>query len=429
MNKQLLEKFREQYKTENSVLKRIDFCKNHTKNTFKEQIPVLYALLGEIRVKNSRILHSKLAYKQSLEKNNRIIHQRQKNSLYESSLGCLIECTKLDVTPANEEVIKKFYRFFFPYKKMSKKGILHPIEGFSMGVALMFIDTLVKANELYKDINVYDIFCKNRVDGREFIRTYVKGVDSYKKLFPGAPSELLCKLYNVREPGSTAKGSGEYLMCLKISDVNKNTEGDLCTKSGINLEMKAYDGRLSCQKQSHVELMDSLLFSLIGDEKILTRDEKHTMLDYGMISVYNDLKKKGMSNEDIIEIFAKCKIQTYRYDLTQGEVDLFVRSMKDNYDAFFFDGVFNEKSVDWINMCHDGYVYPKLEKFNYIKIDSNQPHSIFKRDEFDVKYSIFHRDDFSTPGIIISMLENKQIIPSGTIKNNGRDKAVHVNVN
>ena len=339
---------------------------------------------------------------------------------------------RLDVCDAPNDVKYKFYRFFFPYKRSTPTGHLNPISGFTKDVALTFIDTLIKAGHLYGERYdcMFDIFCCHRVTGKEFIQLYNNGMDSYKKLFPSAPPELLHKLYNIRQAGNKAVGNGEYLMKLVLSDViDSDKNGDVCTASGVNLEMKSDGGRLSCQTQSDVEACDEIL------KRYTLYD--CSVLDHGMIRLYNIIKlnwgwneklKTGWTDQDIIKYFAQCKIKTYDKYLSRADKDLFVKDIADNWDAFFFDGQFNEKSVDWINACHDAFVYPRLEGFSHLKIDSRQPTQIEKRKEFDVHFKIFNRDDFATPGLIIRLLKSGAIIPSGTIKNNGRDNAVKVSV-
>ena len=339
--------------------------------------------------------------------------RQKKNVAYESELKQYINSTTLYVTDAPVPEKYRLYRFFFPYKMASPTGKLHPISGFSEEVALSFISILLNAGKYYYGYDysmVYNTFCKRRVSGREFIRLYNQGVNSYKKFFPGAPAELLYALYNICSPGSQAKGCGEYLMCLLISDVMKGKDGDICTKSNVNIEMKAFDGRLSCQKPSDVQAM--------GDY----------MLEDYMIGAYETLKKNGWSDRAIIETFAYHKIQTYRQFLTKDQMDFFVRNMIENRERFFINGEFTKESVNRINGCHDAYVYPLLEGFTHLKVDSSQPSSIKNAKDFDVHFSIFNRDDFATPGLILRMIESGQIKFYGFIKNNGRDKAVHVGI-
>lgn len=435
MNKQVLENFRSKYHTEASALKRIQFCRLHEeKPRYREDLYYLYAVLGEIRVRNIRKTRTKLAYNNKKNKINRITHLTQRNRKYEENLKNFIENTKLDVCDAPNHVLYELYRFFFPYSQSSPMGHLNPLRGFTKEVALMFIDTLIKAGHLYGEQynTIIDIFCKHRVTGKEFIKMYYDGVDSYRKLFPGATPELLHKLYNVRQAGSKAVGNGEYLMKLKLKDtLDDDKKGDVCTGSGVNLEMKADGGRLGCQTQSDVEACDEIL------KKDIFLNHGYSVLNYGMIRLYNIIKliwgwneelKTGWTDQDIIRYFAQCKIKTYDKYLSQADKDLFVNDMTNDWNAFFFDGQFNEKSVDWINTCHDAFVYPRLEGFSHLKIDSRQPTSIEKRKDFDVHFKIFDRDDFATPGFIIGILKAGAIIPSGTIKNNGRDKAVKVSI-
>ena len=439
MNKGILQEIRSKYHTEAAILKRIEFCEarrgkySHT-YPYDDQLPCLYAVLGEIRTSNIHKMHAKTAYNNKKNKINRITHLTQRNRKYEENLKNFIcDTASIDVCPAPNEVLYKFYRFFFPYKRSTPTSKLRPIGGFTTDVALVFIDTLIKAHLTYEklNINIYDIFCCHRMTGKEFIRMYNNGVDSYKKLFPNVPAELLHKLYNVRQAGNKAVGNGEYLMKLVLNDViDSDKNGDVCTASGVNLEMKSDGGRLSCQKQSDVEACDEIL-------RKNTFLYDCSVLDHGMIRLYNIIKlnwawneklKAGWTDQDIIRYFARCKIKTYDKYLSQADKDLFVKNMTDNWDAFFFDGQFNEKSVDWINVCHDAFVYPRLEGFSHLKIDSRQPTRLEKRKEFDVHFKIFYRNDFTTPGLIIRLLESGAIIPSGTIKNNGRDNAVKVSI-
>jgi len=435
MNKQVLETFRSKYHTEASALKRIQFCKlRENKPRYREELYYLYAILGEIRTSNIHKMRTKTAYNNKKNKINRITHLTQRNRKYEENLKNFINNTELDVCGAPNDVKYEFYRFFFPYKRSTPTGYLNPISGFTKDVALTFIDTLIKAGHLYGEryYDIFDIFCRHRVTGKEFIRMYNNGVDSYKKLFPSAPPELLHKLYNIRQAGSKAVGNGEYLMKLKLKDtLDDDKNGDVCTGSGVNLEMKGDGGRLSCQTQSDVEACDESL------KKDTFLNHGYSVLNHGMIHLYNIIKlnwgwneklQTGWTDQDIIRYFAQCKIKTYDKYLSQADKDLFVKDMADNWDAFFFDGQFNEKSVDWINACHDAFVYPRLEGFSHLKIDSRQPISIEKRKDFDVHFKVFHRDDFATPGLIIRLLETGAIIPLGTIKNNGRDNAVKVSI-
>lgn len=339
--------------------------------------------------------------------------RQKKNVAYESELKQYINSTTLYVTDAPIWEKYRLYRFFFPYKMASPTGKLHPISGFSEEVALSFISILLNAGKYYYGYDygmVYNIFCKHRISGREFIELYNQGVNSYKKFFPGAPAELLYALYNICSPGSQAKGCGEYLMCLLISDVTKGKDGDICTKSNVNIEMKAFDGRLSCQKPSDVQAMGGY------------------MLEDYMIETYENFKENGWSDRTIIEKFAYHKIQTYRQFLTKDQMDFFVQNMTENWEGFFIDGKFTKESVNRINGCHDAYVYPLLEGFTHLKVDSSQPSSIKNAKDFDVHFSIFNRDDFAAPGCILRMIESGQIKFYGFIKNNGRDKAVHVGI-
>jgi len=396
---------RNRYKTESAIIRRIEWCSIRPKHAC--DLPALYAVLGEIRVRNRHKDNAKTAYNQSKLKYYTITKVRERVSLYEKNLKKFIEDRWLYVTVAPS--VYKYYRFFFPISRMSSTGIIHPIEGFTEDVALTFIDSFVKVESLYgKDY--YNEFCKRRWTGEEFIHQYNKGIDSYQKMFSGMPAELLYKLYNIRQAGSTAIGNGEYLMRLKIKDMTKEKHGDLCTKSGVNLEMKAAGGRLSCQKQSHVEAMGM------------------DMLEYGMINKYRELKNKGLSDKEIIRCFAKLKINTYIKDISKEDRDLFITNMEENWKAFFFNGEFTQKSVDWINACYDGFVYPRLEGWTHLKIDSRQPIDINHAEDFNVRFKIFDKYEFYTPGLILRLLELGKIVPSGTIKNNGRDKAVHVDI-
>ena len=361
--------------------------------------------------------------------------RQKKNVAYESELKQYINSTTLYVTDAPMAEKYRLYRFFFPYKMASPTGKLHPLSGFSEEVALSFISILLNAGKYYYGYDysmMYSIFCKRRVSGREFIRLYNQGVNSYKKFFPGAPAELLYALYNICSPGSQAKGCGEYLMCLLISDVVKGKDGDICTKSNVNIEMKAFDGRLSCQKSSDVQAMDEEV-----EKRLSPFCHGRTMLDQGMIELYRIIKSNwgwsdklntGWTDRDIIKFFARCKIETYSKYLTLPEKNLFIQNMTENWDAFFFNGEFTKESVNRINGCHDAYVYPLLEGFTHLKVDSAQPSSIKNAKDFDVHFNIFNRDDFTTPGLILKMIESGQIKFYGFIKNNGRDKAVHVGI-
>ena len=418
---------RNRYKTESSILKRIEWCSIRPKHTC--DLPALYAVLGEVRVRNRHKDNAKTAYNQSKLKRDRITKVRERVSLYEKNLKSFIEDRWLyvTVTPA----AYKYYRFFFPIERMSPRGVIYPANGFTEEVALIFIDAFVKAESRYK-MDYYHVLCKERWTGEDFIMQYNKGIDSYQKMFPGVPTELLYKLYNIRQAGSTAIGNGEYLMRLKIRDINKEKHGDLCTESGMNLEMKAAGGRLSCQVQSDVDTMDEVV-----KKQFSSFCHDCTMLDHGMIELYriiksnwgwNDKLNTGWTDRDIIKFFAKCKIETYSKYLSQPEKNLFVQNMAENWDAFFFDGKFTEKSVDWINACHDAYVYPRLEKWTHLKIDTKQPLDISHAKDFNVRFKVFDRYDFATPGLILRLLELGKIVPSGTIKNNGRDKAVHVDI-
>jgi hypothetical protein len=152
------------------------------------------------------------------------------------------------------------------------------------------------------------------------------------------------------------------------------------------------------------------------------------MLGYGMIDKYNDFKLRKISDEDCIRWFAGVKMNTYSKYISNEDRELFIRDMKEHWRDFFFDGKFTEKSVDWINACHDGFVYPRLEGWTHLKIDSKQPLDIKHSKDFNVHFEIFHKDEFTTPGHILELLKKEYIIPSGTIKNNGRDKAVHVDI-
>jgi hypothetical protein len=337
----------------------------------------------------------------------------KKNVLYEQELKKLIDLTLgLDVMPIQNDIAYPFYRFFFPYKMATPNGKLNPIEGFSTEVALRYIDTFIKAGHHYghRYSDIYNIFCNHRITGAEFIKAYNMGVNSYKLLFSGAPAELLYRLYNVRVPGSTARGAGEYLLCLKISDVVKGKNGDICTKSGVCIEAKAFDGRLDCQIPSNVKAMGEFM---LGD---------------GMIKEYNSAKKHNWSTQDIIKHFALNKIQTYKQFLSQEQMDLFVKNMTENWDAFLINGEFTEESINRINGCHDAYVYPLLERFSHLKVDSNQPTRIENAKDFDVHFKIFNREEFATPGLILRLIENNYIRFYGFIKNDGRDKAVHVGI-
>lgn len=339
--------------------------------------------------------------------------RQKKNVAYEAELKQYINNTTLYVTDTPMAEKYRLYRFFFPYKMASPTGKLHPISGFSEEVALSFISILLNAGKYYYGYDystVYNVFCKHRISGQEFIQLYNQGINSYKKFFPGAPAELLYALYNICSPGSQAKGCGEYLMCLLISDVKKGKDGDICTKSNVNIEMKAFDGRLSCQKPSDVQAMGAW------------------MLDDNMIEEYKSGKKHKWTDRAIIEKFANDKIQTYSQFLTQEQKDLFVKNMTENWEGFFINGEFTKESVNRINGCHDAYVYPLLEGFTHLKVDSSQPSSIKNAKDFDVHFSIFNRDDFVTPGLILRMIESGQIKFYGFIKNNGRDKAVHVGI-
>lgn len=337
----------------------------------------------------------------------------KRSVLYEQNISNLVNLTLgLDVMFVSKDIAYPFYRFFFPYKNATSTGKLKSLTGFSTEVALRFIDMLIKAGYCngHNYHEIYDIFCRHRITGAEFIKAYNNGVDSYKKLFPGASAELLYRLYNVRVPDSTARGAGEYLLCLKISDMTKDKDGDICTKSLINIEAKAYDGRLDCQKQSDVKAMGEFM---LGD---------------GMIKEYKSGKNHNWSDRDIIKHFALNKIQTYKQFLSQEQMDLFINSMVENYDAFFINGEFTEESINRINGCHDAYVYPLLENFTHIKIDDKQPSSIEKAKDFDVHFRIFSRDDFATPGLILNLMEKNLIRFYGFIKNDGRDKSVHVGI-
>ena len=414
MNKGILQEIRSKYHTETTILKRIEFCEarrgkySHT-YPYNDQLPCLYAVLGEIRVRNRHKTNIKLAYNQHTLKNNTITRRRERVSLYEKNLKEFIK-DRWVYTGANiPSNSYKYYRFFFPISRMSSRGTINPIKGFTEEVALMFIDSFIKT-ELFYNRDYYKEFCKYGWTGAEFICQYNKGIDSYEKMFPEAPPELLYKLYNIRQAGSTAIGNGEYLMRLKIRDMTKEKHGDLCTESGVNLEMKATGGRLSCQKPSDVQTMGGY------------------MLEDHMIEAYEEFKKNGWSDRMIIKKFAYHKIQTYRQFLTKDQMDFFVQDMTENWERFFINGEFTKYSVNRINGCHDAYAYPLLEGFTHLKVDSSQPSSIKNAKDFDVHFNIFNKDDFATPGLILRMIESEQIKFYGFIKNNGRDKAVHVGI-
>ena len=353
---------------------------------------------------------------------------QKKNVLYEHNLKEFADLTLgLDVMSVQRDIVYPFYRFFFPYKMATPTGKLNPIEGFSTEVALRFIDILIKAGASYGHNYqwIYDMFCNHRMTGRELIKAYNNGVDSYKKLYPGVPPELLYRLYNIRVPGSTAHGAGEYLLCLKISDVIKGKNGDICTKTGIDIEAKAYDGRLNCQVPSDTEAVDDYFHS---DARFMMSSNRYTLLNNGMIDCYKRLKKLEWDDKCIIELFAECKIQTYKKYLEPHTMTLFVTEMAREWDKFFINGEFTEESINMINGCHDAYVYPLLEKFTHLKVDTKQPSSISKANEFDVHFKIFDRRDFSYPKTILNLIESNQIKFYGLIKNNGRDKSVHVGI-
>lgn len=412
MNKQMLNHLRQLYKTENAVKNRIAWCEARPKH--HDDISLLYMLLGEIRVKNRHTSNRKAAELNRREKINRKYNATLRNVLYERNIRNYVDEHEIDICPCDKERKLRYMRFFFPYKRCTPKGHLNPINGFSEDVAMRFIDDIIKA-EMTKGIDLYNDV-KKTYTGREFIKLYNSGVNSYRRIFPGFPPELLSKLYNIRQAGRTAIGNGEYLLMMKISDMNNLMDGDICTDSGVNLEVKAFGGRLDCQKDSNINAMDDFFsddMNFFG----------YSVIEDKMIDSYKRLHALGYSDKEIINIFAQCKIQTYRDHLSKENVDLFIKSMTENWDAFFFDGEFTKESIYRINGCHDAFVYPLLEKFTHLKVDTEQPKN---RNDFDVKFRIFKRSDFYTPGIILKMIENGLIHFDGLIKNDGRDKSSHV---
>ena len=412
----MLNHLRQLYKTENAVKNRIVWCEARPKH--HDDISLLYMLLGEIRVKNRHTSNRKAAELNRREKINRKYNATLKNVLYERNIRDYVNEHEIDICPCDKERKLRYMRFFFPYKRCTPKGHLKPIIGFSEDVAMLFIDNIIKV-EMTKGIDLYDDV-KKTYTGKEFIKLYENGVDSYHQLFPKFPLELLSKLYNIRQSGHTAIGNGEYLLMMKISDMNGLNDGDICTDSGVNLEAKAFGGRLDCQKDSDVNAMDDFF------SKDLSFSEYKVTCD-GMINSYKHLRALGYSDKDIIEIFAKCKIQTYQKFLTQDQKDLFIKNMTENWDKFIFNGDgFTKESIYMINGCHDAFVYPLLEKFTHLKVDTKQPKD---RKDFNVRFKIFTRNDFCAPATILKMIENNLIRFDGLIKNNGRDKSSHVYIN
>lgn len=411
MNKDTLNIFLNKYRTVNSAKKRIEWCKTRPKHI--DDIPYLEAVIEKI-IEDRRVL---------LENNyNEGLHKAYEDGL---AFGFIYPDLSFDD-------MEEYLRFFFPFNMIEKaSGELITINKLGYKDVIQLAGMFVNNDKFYSTRTI-DELKKKQCTGKEFYKRYShKGFIDLNEIFDSFPKAVRCVLYNMTAVKSTNIGKFEILLGLCLTDVISSKKqkdeitgelkGDIICASGVSFEIKAYGGRMCCQKIKKN--------FVLGNKVIEKECNKYGIKDFNIASIfdlYNKLKSFNISKVEIKKIIAKGLVNTYGDNISVSDKEKFEAYVINHFEDYYYGGKFTIKSAINLQGVFDTWSYSIIENFTHLIICSKSKDEINWRN-FDVFARIFLKSDLDSPEKIFNLLKMGIIYFDGKLNENSvRDVAVHI---
>lgn len=330
------------------------------------------------------------------------------------------------------EEVEDYLKFFFPFDTMGKKsGKLNAINKLGQTTALDLISRFINLDKLYS-IRILDEINKLKCTGKEFFDRYASnGWIEINKVFKGFPLAVRCALYNMTGVKNTNIGKFEILLGLILTDIvsskkqkdetTGNLQGDIICASGVSFEVKAFDGRVCCQKIKKN--------FTAGNKAIESECKKYGISEFSVASLYdlyNKLKSHSLSDDKIVDILATGLVNTYGDNLSKENKEKFIAHVKNHFKDYYYGGRFTVKSAINLQGVFDTWSYALIENFTHLIICSKAPNEE-NWEGFDVVAKMFSKDDINSPEKVYQLLKDDIIYFDGKLNEDSvRDVAVHI---
>lgn len=330
------------------------------------------------------------------------------------------------------EEVEDYLKFFFPFDTMGKKnGKLDTINKLGHTTALNLISHFINLDKLHS-IRILDELNKLRCPGKEFSDRYASnGWIEINEVFKELPLAVRCTLYNMTGVKNTNIGKFEILLGLILTDIvsskkqkdeiTGNLKGDIICASGVSFEVKAFGGRVCCQKIKKN--------FTAGNKAIESECKKYGVSEFSVASLYdlyNKLKSHTLSDDKIVDILATGLVNTYGNNLSKENKEKFITHVKNHFKDYYYGGRFTEKSAIDLQGVFDTWSYAIIENFTHLIICSKASNEE-NWEEFDVSAKIFSKDDLNSPEKVYQLLKDDIIYFDGKLSEDSvRDVAVHI---